>query len=503
MKAFARERAIVIGAGVAGTAAARVLAEEGAQVLLSDVRPRAALVDLGPLERLGVEVRTGGHDRSDLDGATLVLTSPGVPPQTDILRWARERGLPVWGELELGARLARAPYLAVTGTNGKTTTIGMLAACLRAAGLDAVACGNNGRPFPAAAREEHDALVVEASSFQLAEQTSFRPRISVLLNLAPDHLDHHGSFAAYASAKARIFANQTGEDVHVGNRDDPDAAALSAAAPCRVAWFGLGEPGDGDVGYVDGNLVARLGPRAQTGAGRRRSDGRRADGAAAAAAALAFGLGAPRDRGGPRRVHPGTASRRGRRASGRGAVRRRLEGDERPRGARRDRSAKRRAVLIAGGRAKGQDLSPLGTRSDRLVGVVAIGEAADDVVRAFEGRRSVAKAGSIEEAVRTAYELVHDGGTPSCWHRRARAGTSSPTIGSAETVSPPPPGPSRRRWAPVADRTDRCRADAHRLAGVPHAGRRGASRGDVPRCADRRARRTDGEGPGASGAGRR
>ena len=417
MKAFARERAIVIGAGVAGTAAARVLAEEGAQVLLSDVRPRAALVDLGPLERLGVEVRTGGHHRSDLDGATLVLTSPGVPPQTDILRWARERGLPVWGELELGARLARAPYLAVTGTNGKTTTIGMLAACLRAGGLDAVACGNNGRPFPAVAREEHDALVVEASSFQLAEQTSFRPRISVLLNLAPDHLDHHGSFAAYASAKARIFANQTGEDVHVGNRDDPDGAALSAAAPCRVVWFGLGEPGDGDVGYVDGNLVAGLGPRVQLGPVADDRTGRRANAAAAAAAALAFGLDASAIEAGLAAFTP--EPHRGEVVARVGGVR--FVDDSKATNVHAALAAidrEGRAALIAGGRAKGQDLSALGTRSDRLVGVVAIGEAADDVVRAFEGRRSVAKAGSIEEAVRTAYELVHDGGTvllaPAC-----------------------------------------------------------------------------------------
>jgi len=236
MTVFEREQAVVVGAGVAGIAAARVLVAEGARVRLTDAAPRERLGDLEDLERLGVEVRTGGHDPSDLDGATLVITSPGVAPTTDVLRWAHDRGLPVWGEMELGARLARAPVLAVTGTNGKTTTIGMLASCLRAAGLDAVACGNNGRPFPATAREAHDALVVEVSSFQLAEQMSFHPRISVLLNLAPDHLDHHGSFAAYASAKARIFANQSGDDVHVGNRDDPDAAALSSSAPCAVVW---------------------------------------------------------------------------------------------------------------------------------------------------------------------------------------------------------------------------------------------------------------------------
>jgi UDP-N-acetylmuramoylalanine--D-glutamate ligase len=417
MSAFGREHVVVIGAGVAGTAAARVLAEEGARVRLTDVRPRAELGDLRPLERLGVEVRAGGHDPADLEGATLVLTSPGVPPGTDILLRARERGLPVWGEMELGARLARAPYLAVTGTNGKTTTVGMLASCLRAAGLDVVACGNNGRPFPTAAREVHDALVVEVSSFQLAEQTSFRPRISVLLNLAPDHLDHHGSFAAYASAKARIFANQTGEDVHVGNRDDPDAAAVSAAAPCRIVWFGLGEPDAGEVGYVQGRLAARTGGGADLGAVQEDRTGRRTDAAAAAAAALAFGVE-------PVAIEAGLASftpepHRGEVVARAGAVR--FVDDSKATNVHAALAAIDRedhAVLIAGGRAKGQDLSALGSRSDRLVGVVAIGEAADDVVRAFEGRRAVAKAGSIEEAVRTAFELAPADGAvllaPAC-----------------------------------------------------------------------------------------
>jgi UDP-N-acetylmuramoylalanine--D-glutamate ligase len=165
---FDGDRAVVIGAGVAGLGAARALALEGAGVLVTEVRDRASLGDLETLEALGVEVRTGGHDPSDLDGATLVIASPGVPPSAEVLRWASERDLPVWGELELGARLASVPYLAVTGTNGKTTTTGMLAACLRAGALDAVACGNIGRPFPTAALESHDVLVVEASSFQLA-----------------------------------------------------------------------------------------------------------------------------------------------------------------------------------------------------------------------------------------------------------------------------------------------------------------------------------------------
>ena len=386
MTVFEREHALVVGAGVAGIAAARVLVDEGARVRLTDAAPRERLGELDALERLDVDVRTGGHDPSDLDGVTLVITSPGVAPTTDVLRWAHERGLPVWGEMELGARLARAPVLAVTGTNGKTTTTGMLASCLRAAGLDAVACGNNGRPFPAAARETHDALVVEVSSFQLAEQLSFHPRISVLLNLAPDHLDHHGSFAAYASAKARIFANQSGDDVHVGNRDDPDAAALSASAPCAVVWFRLGEPAAGEVGVVAGRLVARLGADADLGPIAGDRTGAPADAAAAAAAALAFGVE-------PGAIVAGLAAyepepHRGEVVARAGGVR--FVDNSKATNVHAALAAidgVRDAVLIAGGRAKGQDSLPCSARGrDRLAGVVAIGETADDVAQAFEGR---------------------------------------------------------------------------------------------------------------------
>ena len=227
----------------------------------------------------------------------------------------------------------------------------------------------------------------------------------MLLNLAPDHLDHHGSFEAYASAKARIFANQSGDDVHVGNRDDPDAAALSASAPCAVVWFRLGEPAAGEVGIVGGRLVARLGADADLGPIAGDRTGAPADAAAAAAAALAFGVE-------PGAIVAGLAAyepepHRGEVVARAGGVR--FMDNSKATNVHAALAAidgVRDAVLIAGGRAKGQDLSLLGTRSDRLAGVVAIGETADDVAQAFEGRLPVRKAGSIEEAVRTAFELA-------------------------------------------------------------------------------------------------
>src|SRR4029453_13674971 len=154
----------------------------------------------------------------------------------------------------LGARLATAPYLAVTGTNGKTTVTSMVEACLRADGRGGVGCGNIGRSFPEAARERHDVLVVEVSSFQLVMQESFHPVVSVLLNVAADHLDWHGDDEAYRSAKERIHAGQRGDDAHVGNRDDPVAAELSARARCRIRWFRRDAPEHDEVGYEDGEL---------------------------------------------------------------------------------------------------------------------------------------------------------------------------------------------------------------------------------------------------------
>jgi UDP-N-acetylmuramoylalanine--D-glutamate ligase len=412
---FAGERAVVVGSGVAGRAAARVLAEEGADVRVSEVRPVAA--EETDLRELGIEVLGGGHEPGHLDGATLVVVSPGVPPSAPVIAWARDRGLPVWGELELGAHLVSAPCIAVTGTNGKTTTTGMIASMLQAAGLDAIACGNIGHPFPVAAREDRAALVVECSSFQLEMQESFHPRVSVLLNLAPDHLDWHGSFEDYAAAKAKVLARQDDGDTHVGNRDDRDAAAISRTARCHVAWFTLDEPQDGETGYVGSELAARWGGVELLGDRTVDTPAMRADAAAAGAASHAFGIGSQAIRDGlgaftPER-HRGeiVAEVRGVRFVDNSKA-------TNPHAALAATDAAGGVVLIAGGDAKGVDLSPIGALAGRLAGVVAIGASADEVVGIFQGRVPTRKAGSIEEAAHTAFELAPAGGSvllaPAC-----------------------------------------------------------------------------------------
>ena len=414
---FAGLRVVVVGAGVAGLAACRALVEEGAHVSVSEARPAERIERFAELRALGVPVAGGGHEQSHLDGAELVVTSPGVPQDSPILVRALELGIPVWGELELGARLCGAPFVAVTGTNGKTTTTGMIASCLRAGGIDAIACGNIGHPFVEAAREGHEALVVEASSFQLRFVDVFHPRVSVLLNLSPDHLDWHGSEDAYMDAKANLFRSQTSDDIHVGNRDDERSAALSARAPGRLVWFGLGEPREGEVGYRDGELVARFDGTSSLGPVDGERAGYRADAAAAAAASLAFGVGAEAVRHGLAGYTP---------AHHRGEVVALVDGVRfidnskatNVHAALAAIDGLRDTVLIAGGRAKGVDLGPLVTRADHLHAVVVIGESADALIGIFEGSVPVRRAASIEEATEIALHLARRPGSvllaPAC-----------------------------------------------------------------------------------------
>jgi UDP-N-acetylmuramoylalanine--D-glutamate ligase len=174
-------------------------------------------VDAGRLREAGVEVVLGADNSELLDGVDLLVKSPGVPPAAPLAAAARERGVTVWSEVELGSRLLANPILGVTGTNGKTTTCELLGDIFRAAGMDVAVAGNVGRPLTGldGALGEGAWIVCELSSFQLEDIDTFRPHIAVLLNLAPDHLDRHETVEDYRTAKIRIFENQTAEDVAV------------------------------------------------------------------------------------------------------------------------------------------------------------------------------------------------------------------------------------------------------------------------------------------------
>lgn len=208
------QRALVLGLARSGQAAALALARRGVPTVAVDRDPE---IDAGRLVEAGVEVHLGTEEDRLLDDVDLLVKSPGVPGESTLPSAARARGIPVWSEIELGFRLLRNPFLGVTGTNGKTTTSELLGAIFRAAERPVAVAGNVGRPLTALADDlDSDAWIVcELSSFQLEDVHRFRPRVGVLLNLEPDHLDRHHTFDAYSDAKLKIFENQTEADVAV------------------------------------------------------------------------------------------------------------------------------------------------------------------------------------------------------------------------------------------------------------------------------------------------
>jgi UDP-N-acetylmuramoylalanine--D-glutamate ligase len=208
----------VYGLARSGQAAALALARRGVSVIGVD---QSEDVDAGRLREAGVEVLLGAADPAPLDAVDLLVKSPGIPSDAALVAAARDRGVRVWSEVELGGRLIPNAVVGVTGTNGKTTTSELLGAMFRAAGRSVEVAGNVGRPLTALdGRLMEDAWIVcELSSFQLEDIDEFRPRVAVLLNIAPDHLDRHGTFEAYREAKLRVFENQTLEDVAVVPRD--------------------------------------------------------------------------------------------------------------------------------------------------------------------------------------------------------------------------------------------------------------------------------------------
>ncbi|KWX01586.1 UDP-N-acetylmuramoylalanine--D-glutamate ligase [Carbonactinospora thermoautotrophica] len=258
-------RVCVAGIRLAGFSAAEALVHLGAHVTVVDAkdgqpeRERATI-----LEILGGHARLGDAETLP-EGTQLLVVSPGFRPDAPIVRAAEEAGIPVWGDVELAWRLRPtenpAPWLCVTGTNGKTTTVRMLASILRAAGKRAIAAGNVGTPILEAvlADEPYDVIAVELSSFQLHYTHSMRPLAAAVLNVAPDHLDWHGSFEAYAKAKGRIYENCKIACVY--NVADPLTEQLVRDAEveegCRAIGFGLGVPGVSEFGVVDEVLCDR------------------------------------------------------------------------------------------------------------------------------------------------------------------------------------------------------------------------------------------------------
>jgi UDP-N-acetylmuramoylalanine--D-glutamate ligase len=239
------KKVLVVGLGKSGLAAALFLRRRGAQVTVSDMRSAEALAkDIPALLEEGIMVEAGGHGLLTFRRQDLIVVSPGVPLDTPELVQAKSFGRPVIGELELAGRFIKGKILAITGSNGKTTTTTLVGEILEQAGLRTLVGGNIGVPVVSLIEDSTDETwsVLEVSSFQLESTEQFHPEIAVILNITPDHLDRHGTFENYARAKERIFAEQGEQDFVVLNADNARAAAAASRSAARVYWFSMEHP---------------------------------------------------------------------------------------------------------------------------------------------------------------------------------------------------------------------------------------------------------------------
>ncbi len=397
---------LVLGLGISGRSAANFCAARGARVVAADEASEASLTGISDLDS-SVELRVGGAlpDPADFD---LVVPSPGIPRD----RYAR-RARRVWGDIELAGRALGIPIVAVTGTNGKSTTVLLVEAMLRAAGLRARAAGNVGTPALSLTSEALDVAVLEVSSFQLEAVESFRPRVSAILNLSPDHLDRHGDFESYRATKCRIFANQRGEDVVVLNFDDPKVHALEDRVHSQILGFSRKRPLARGVFFDTGSLVVQM----DEGPLRLPLDGLRIEGVhnlenVLAALAIVVSLGVdpvPAVRalasfeGLPHRCETVAVRDQVRfvddsKATNPGAALGSLVSFHQP------------VIWIAGGRDKGLDFSELAEAASRRVELaLLIGEAAAKLEAALEGKVATVRVKTLAAAVELAAQRAKPG----------------------------------------------------------------------------------------------
>jgi UDP-N-acetylmuramoylalanine--D-glutamate ligase len=416
-----RDRKVtVIGLARSGVSAARLLRAVGAQVTVADGKDEAALTEaLSRLDRPAIRVKVGSGYEAALDDAELVVISPGVPYRLPVLQAARKRGVKVIGELELASRFLSAPVVAVTGTNGKSTTVTLLGLLLAESGKQAFVGGNLGTPLCDAAlasfeaerkgaAPRYDWIVAEVSSFQLETIERFHPRVAALLNITPDHLDRYESIDDYAATKAKIFANQTAGALAVLNLDDPKVAVLAGTLRARTSGFSrTGRQALSGLNgtYLDGErLMAKIDGRTEEIC--RRGDlrliGSHNLSNALAASAIALDCGCSlaairqvlrtfpglehalevvRDRQGVRFINDSKGTNVD-------ATVKALESFTEP------------VVLIAGGRDKGGDFSKLaGPVSRKVKRLILIGEAAPLIQSAVGGFDRISRVGSLPEAV--------------------------------------------------------------------------------------------------------
>ena len=419
-------RTVVVGLGDTGLACARHLHAHGVDVALSDSRPSPPREAEARRALPEAEMRLGRFDREWFEEAVELVLSPGVSPREPAVAAAARRGVPVLGEVELFARVARAPIVAVTGTNGKSTVCAWVHAMAEAVGRRSALGGNFGPPALSLVEREPDLHVVELSSFQLETTRSLRPRVAALLNVSPDHLDRHQGFEDYRAAKARVFR---GAEAAVVGRDDPwleDLGIRLAREGTRVISFTAERPREGEYGIVgdgDGTWLAR-GTERRFPVAHLALPGRHNALNALAAMAIADDLGIDtRAIDGALRAFRGLAHRcepvattggvrwyDDSKGTNVGATVAAVGGFDVP------------LVLIAGGDGKGADFEPLGRTlresAGRIRKVVLIGRDAPAIRSLVEGHVPVASAATMAEAVVRAREAARPGDavllSPAC-----------------------------------------------------------------------------------------
>jgi UDP-N-acetylmuramoylalanine--D-glutamate ligase len=419
------KRVLVVGLARTGVATARFCAARGARVTATDDRPAEQLADaVQQLRKIGCTLAFGGDAITKFAAQDLIVPSPGVPSNHPGLAAARQAGVPVWSEIELAWRFLRGRLIGVTGSNGKTTTTALIGHILAGSGKQVMVAGNIGTPLIAYADQSDDKTmtVAEVSSFQLELIDSFRPDISVLLNLTPDHLDRHASFEDYAGAKAHIFENQTERDAAIINADDPGATELTPSRP-QIFWFsrtkrvasGAYLRGAQIIFRRDGEDTVLL-DRADIGL---RGEHNLENVLAAATAAFLAGV-APAEIAAGVRSFPG--------------VEHRLEFVTKISGVSFFNDSKATNVdatvkaleafaggllVILGGKDKGSDYAPLlPLLRERAKVVLLIGAAAEKIATQLGGAVPLERAGTLQRAVALAYEHAREGDTvllaPAC-----------------------------------------------------------------------------------------
>ena len=255
------KKVLVIGLARSGQAAVRFLSNQGAKVTGTDCKKEELLgYEFERLKDLPVTLITGGYPEVKAGDYDLVIVSPGVPGNIKLIKDAEEYGIPIWSELELAAQFIEEPMIAVTGTNGKTTSTSLIGYIFEKAGINAVVAGNIGIPLIQEVEQnirnrDKKYWIVEVSSFQLERIRSFRPRIAVFLNLTPDHLDRHGDTETYGLIKARIFSNQQSGDFAVINLDDPWLSAHRNIIPSRIWGFSASSLPQEGIGVCDSRVI--------------------------------------------------------------------------------------------------------------------------------------------------------------------------------------------------------------------------------------------------------